>query len=78
MLIVDQPGPNDVLCGRGKNSLSHVGNHHFRQLIVENTSTYIMASTKREKGEVITLVANVIIARGGRFLIRNNKDDSKS
>lgn len=76
MARVDRPEPVDVLCGRGKNSFRHAGNGHFRHLIVEHASSYRKASTKRDKTAVVMLVAETIIARGGRFLVRNKVDDS--
>lgn len=76
MASVHQPEPADVLCGRGKNSFRHAGNGRFRHLIVEHASSYRKASTKRDKTAVVMLVARTIIARGGRFLIRNKVDDS--
>lgn len=71
-----QPEPADVLCGRGENSFRHGGNYQFRQLIVENANSYKMAATRKQKTQVVVLVATAIIAMGGRFLIRNT--DGKS
>ena len=76
MEIVYQPEPGDVLCGRGKNAFSHVGNHHFREVILENASLYETAETKQQKTQLVLFVAYAIIERGGRFLIRSN--DGKS
>lgn len=64
--------PVDVLCGRGKMCFVHEGNNRFRMLIAEHADTYQTAPTKKTKTKVIILVVEIIISRGGRFLINNN------
>lgn len=76
-MSIDDPEPADVLCGRGKNSFRHRGNYFFRHLIVENAISYKNAPTKQEKGEVVMIVVRAIIARGGRFLVRNKEAGGK-
>lgn len=78
MKTIDQPEPNDVLCGRERESIRHTGNDFFRNLIVKHANSYNMASTKQKKSDVVMLVAEVIISRGGRFLIRNSEGDDRS
>lgn len=68
---IDEPSPNDVLCGRGKDSFHHQGNYRFRALIAEHAETYKMASAKKQKMQVVTLLADLILAKGGRFLVRS-------
>jgi hypothetical protein len=72
-LRIDLPRQVDVLCGRGKICFHHEGNDKFRTLIAEHADTYQMAPTKKAKMQVIMLIVDIVIARGGRFLI-NNKD----
>lgn len=72
--IIDQPRPNDVLCGRGKSTFRHEGNQRFRELIGEHADTYKMATTKKQKMQVIVLITDIIIARGGRFMVSDNKN----
>ena len=50
----------------------HEGNHQFRALIGEHADTYKMAPTKKQKMLVIALVTDIILARGGRFLVQSN------
>ena len=76
MAIIYQPEPDDVLCGRGENSFRHRGNYYFRHLIVENSCRYKMAATRKQKSQVVSLVANTIIQKGGRFLIRSDDGES--
>lgn len=75
MSVIHEPEEGDVLCGRGENSFRHFGNYQFRQLIVQHANSYKMAATKKDKTQVVMLVADTIIARGGRFLVRS--DDGK-
>lgn len=76
MSVISEPEEADVLCGRGENSFRHFGNYQFRQLIVQHANSYKMAVTKKDKTQVVMLVADTIIARGGRFLVRS--DDGKT
>lgn len=68
---VDVPGAADVLCGRGKMCFHHEGNDSFRMLIAEHVDTYKMAPTKKLKMQVVACVVDIVIARGGRFMIQN-------
>jgi hypothetical protein len=73
-MTVGNPKRVDVLCGRGKMCFRHEGNDGFRMLIAEHADTYKMAPTKKVKTQVIALVVEIVIARGGRFLVQNNDD----
>lgn len=70
---IDTPRGVDVLCGRGRMCFHHEGNDKFRMLIAEHSDTYKMAPTKKAKMQVVMLIVDIIVARGGRFLT-NNKD----
>lgn len=71
--IVYKPKPVDVLCGRGKMCFHHDGNDRFRMLIAEHADTYKQAPTKKAKMQVVMLIVDIVIARGGRFLIRTKE-----
>ena len=71
---IDNPKTVDVLCGRGKMCFRHEGNGCFRMLIAEYTDIYKMAPKKKDKTHVIALVVEIVIARGGRFLLIQSKD----
>lgn len=62
--------PNDVLCGRGGLTNSHIGNKRFRYIVAEYQQEYLH-SRKNEK----KTIARKIVARtkenGGRFLQRS-------
>uniref|UniRef100_A0A7S2VHA2 DUF6824 domain-containing protein n=1 Tax=Entomoneis paludosa TaxID=265537 RepID=A0A7S2VHA2_9STRA len=61
-------GPNDVLCGRNKDSFNHTGNKRFRDAITFSVEHYNMAQTKAGKTKVIYSIMESIRAKGGRFL----------
>jgi len=66
---IDNPGMNDVLCGRGGGTNNHVGNIRFRQLVNGHKLRYL-AATKSEKPmvsrEVVAIWRN--LNPPGRFL----------
>lgn len=70
-LDILKPEPVDVLCGRGRMCFSHVGNDSYRLLISKHVRSYQSAPTKKAKMNVIHNVVEIIIDRGGRFLVRN-------
>mmetsp|Transcript_16786 Transcript_16786/g.25369 ORF Transcript_16786/g.25369 Transcript_16786/m.25369 type:complete len:264 (+) Transcript_16786:154-945(+) len=72
--IVEKPRPDDVLCGRGKACFDHVGNDSFRLLIAQHVDSYENAPSKKAKMDVIMQVVDVVVSRGGRFLLKNNKE----
>lgn len=69
---IDRPTSVDILCGRGKACFRHQGNNSFRMLIAEYADMYEMALTKKTKMRVVMMIVDIVIARGGRFLINNN------
>ena len=70
-ITIDSPKSVDVLCGRGKICFHHEGNDRFRMLIAEHANTYKMAPSKKSKMQAVMLTIDIVIARGGRFLIRS-------
>lgn len=69
-MMISTPTEVDVLCGRGKTCFHHEGNDQFRILIAEHADTYQMATTKKAKMQVVMLIVDIVVARGGRFLIK--------
>jgi hypothetical protein len=55
-----RPGPNDVICGRGRNVLHHKGNRRYRDLIYASLESYTDASSKVEKSLMVTSIIKVI------------------
>jgi hypothetical protein len=54
------PGPDDVICGRGKKSYSHVGNGRFRERVVAMLDEYSRAKSKLDKSSVLSDVVEQV------------------
>jgi hypothetical protein len=65
---------NDVLCGRGGLTNTHVGNKRFRSIVAEYQEEYLQAR-KKEKALIATKVVERIRKSGGRFLKRDVNSD---
>lgn len=64
-------GPNDVLCGRGRESFHHEGNKRFRETVTSMMDQFRQAKTRAERSRVVASIWNTIRGRGGRFLKKN-------
>ena len=75
MISNKEINPNDVLCGRGGLTNSHVGNQSFRCVVAEYQLEYLTARKSEKKGIAQKIVAR-IKENGGQFLQRsaNNSD----
>jgi hypothetical protein len=58
----------DVLFGREKVTKGHLGNHHFRAIILHDQEKYLSA-TKFEKTLITEKIVSDVHQKGGRFLI---------
>jgi len=65
---------NDVLCGRGGLTNSHVGNKRFRDVVSEYQLEYLNARKSDKKGIARTVISR-IRESGGRFLQRNSNSN---
>merc|ERR1712195_181331 len=76
MISNKEINPNDVLCGRGGLTNSHVGNQSFRCVVAEYQLEYLTARKSEKKGIAQKIVAR-IKENGGQFLQRsvNNSDN---
>mmetsp|Transcript_2828 Transcript_2828/g.7937 ORF Transcript_2828/g.7937 Transcript_2828/m.7937 type:complete len:418 (-) Transcript_2828:183-1436(-) len=63
-----QVGPNDVLCGRNKDSFNHPGNKLFRDAITFSVDQYNKAESRAGKSKVVLSILEAIRSKGGRFL----------
>jgi hypothetical protein len=70
-----QPSPWSVVCGRGKSSLSHVGNQRLRVLVECHLAAYSAATTKMEKTTIVTTIVDTVreAAQDGAFVKLDNK-----
>lgn len=55
-----QPGPHDVICGRGKSVFWHDGNQEFRRYIDENADRYRRARSKLDKSLIVIEIVDCI------------------
>ena len=69
MRFIRQINNNDVLCGRGGATNSHIGNRAFRQLVKQYKDKYLQAKKKEKPnvaGEIVDHIRN--LDPPGRFL----------
>jgi len=76
--IVTDIHQNDVLLGRGKETINYVGNVRFRQLIEDAKAEYVENKSKNGKDMVARRVWKQVEARGGRFLKKSKEDNGKT
>ena len=65
------PGPNDVICARGKAVKSHSGNQQFREKVQNFIGKYSDAATKFEKSLIVSQVVESVgeaSPNGGLFI----------
>jgi hypothetical protein len=62
-----QPSNLSVICGRGKDSRSHEGNHRFRTLASTFVERYSRADSKAVKSALVFNIVTVIRQAGGHF-----------
>jgi hypothetical protein len=55
-----EPGPDDVICGRGKKCYNHIGNERFRQRVLTFLDEYSMAKSKLDKSGVLSKVVDEV------------------
>ena len=60
-----QPGQFDVLCGRGRRCYFHGGNEHFRSVVTNMIPNYNGATSKIEKGYILSVIVQKIRALAG-------------
>jgi hypothetical protein len=62
-----QPSLFSVICGRGKDSYDHAGNHHFRELANMFVARYARAGSKTEKSKIVSEMVAMIHQADGTF-----------
>jgi hypothetical protein len=62
-----QPSKHSVICGRGKSSYDHTGNHYLRTLTSMFIADYSKAGTKLKKAAIVANIVAVIRQGGGGF-----------
>lgn len=67
------PGPNDVVCARGKSYWDHAGNQRYRSLVGAATGKYSASTNKVEKTLIVSEVVQAIENQHGRFVKKEKK-----
>jgi hypothetical protein len=67
-----KPSCYSVICGRGKGSYNHAGNHHFRELAKKYLKRYTRARTTAERVAVFADLVDMIHQTGGIFCMCEN------
>jgi hypothetical protein len=62
-----QPSKLSVICGRGKSSYDHTGNHHLRMLASAFVADYSQAGRKLAKSSIVAYIVAMTRERGGSF-----------
>jgi hypothetical protein len=62
-----QPSDLSVICGRGKYSYNHSGNHRFRKLASAFAERYSQAESKTTKSVLVFNIITTIRQAGGHF-----------
>jgi hypothetical protein len=62
-----QPSKYSVICGRGKSSYDHIGNHRLRMLASTFVADYYQAGRKLAKSTIVSNIVTTIRKTGGRF-----------
>jgi hypothetical protein len=69
IVVIEQPMPYDIICGRNSGSHNWCGNKRFRVTIMLNLQSYIDAPTREDKTYVIKSVMDILEHDvGARFL----------
>jgi len=63
-----KPGPNDVVCARGKGFWDHKGNQKYRVLIAKSTKKYALTTNKLAKSLIVSEIIEAVHASGGKFV----------
>jgi len=73
-----QPGPNDVVCARGKSFWDHKGNQKYRVLIAKSTEKYASTNNKLARTLIVSEIIEAIHTSGGRFVkkVGNGREES--
>jgi hypothetical protein len=69
------PGPNDVICGRGKDVLQHSGNLQYRELINASLRSYNTTKSRLEKTLLVSAIIKQVedsCGEGGGFVKKVN------
>lgn len=70
------PSDHDVICARGRQAFSHVGNARFRSTVALHVSEYEATKGKAEKSVIVSKIVDIIReSSDGLFVRFNNRDN---
>lgn len=73
-IVLERPGPYDIVCGRNSASYNSAGNRRFRITIDMNLQRYMDAPTREDKTKIVQYIANMLQEEiGCRFLKKLGK-----
>ena len=78
--LIQDPGSNDILCGRGYISNTHPGNEYFRQIVQKRQDAYGQCKHYQEKSQIVEEIFDVLkkLKPPGRFLTRNESNEAST
>jgi hypothetical protein len=62
-----KPSRFSVICGRGRDSYDHAGNHNFRELATFFVARYSRAGSKGDRSEIVSEMVGMIYQANGTF-----------
>ena len=68
VVVVLEPKPSDILCGKDKSCVSHEGSLRFRRIIEQYREKYCSDSTNKQEKMNITKEIVAKLSRSSRFL----------
>eukprot|EP00546_Thalassionema_frauenfeldii_P017845 CAMPEP_0178905936 /NCGR_PEP_ID=MMETSP0786-20121207/6552_1 /TAXON_ID=186022 /ORGANISM="Thalassionema frauenfeldii, Strain CCMP 1798" /LENGTH=632 /DNA_ID=CAMNT_0020577599 /DNA_START=553 /DNA_END=2451 /DNA_ORIENTATION=+ len=74
--IIGEPMEDDVLYGRGSRLNDFIGNRRYRDIAMAFRDIFANPATRQsQKWEICNHIVKAVHARGGRFLIKDDKDN---
>jgi len=70
---ITEPSDIDVICGKGKRMMNHIGNIRYRQLVQSRAIQFGTCVDLKEKNAVAANIVSEIRKAGGHFLGKNDK-----
>jgi hypothetical protein len=69
---ISTPAPNDIVCGRGKMTVAHLGNRRFRKLVMARKDDYQKARRRDHKTRITLELVQQLRGGpdGGRYVNR--------
>jgi len=70
-----EPGPNDVIIGRGKQSYNHQGNLKLRKTVASRLEEYSATTTKKAKSQIIcSIIDHIRTSQPAGSFLKHDRD----